>query len=160
MLEILHLERIIIWSTIILLLPQTQLLMVIDHDIIYTVVQRLRYVLYKLWLLSVNHHTSGFDQLYLPKEMFFLIPIPLLPQDTVDIRNCDDTIMHSSDTITFDPFSITMLIIVAFAARPLPLRLPSWSWMRSSIPVIYSELYHSWMLEPLVVQVKIIFMDG
>ena len=59
-------------------------------------------------------------------------------------------VMHSSDTITFIPFSIWILMIVAFAAWPLPLCLPSWSCTLSSIPVIYSELYHSWMLKPLV----------
>ena len=64
------------------------------------------------------------------------------------------SVMHSSDTVTFIPFSIRILMIVAFAARPLPLCLPSWSCTLSSIPVIYSELYRSWMLKPLVVQVN------
>ena len=92
--------------------------------------------------------------------MFFLIPIPLFPHDTVEIRYSVETNMYNSDTMIFDPFSILILMIVALAALPVPLRLPSCSWIRSSIPVIYASLYHSWMLEPLVVQIKVIFSSG
>ena len=92
---------------------------------------------------------------YVLNMMFSLVPCPLFPQDTVATGYCVDATRDSCDVMTFSPSSLVVtLMIVAFAARPLPPRLPSCSWMRSSTPEMYSELYHSWMFEPVVVQVK------
>ena len=93
--------------------------------------------------------------------MFSLIPCLLFPQDTVAIGNCVNATRDSRDVMIFSPSSLVdTLMIIAFAARPLPLSRPSWSWMRSSMPVIYSELYHSWMFVPVVVQIKFTLSCG
>ena len=104
-----------------------------------------------LIIAKISHYTVS----YVLNVMVSLFPCPLFPQDTVATGFCVDATRDNRDVMTFSPSSLVVtLMIVAFAARPFPLRLPSWSWIRSSTPEMYSALYHSWMFEPMVLQVK------